>query len=213
MSARERRPQNASAETPTDAAAARRAEMARRNRSIGYLLASVVVLMAGMAYASVPLYDIFCRVTGFGGTTQRAELAPDAVQGDRVFRVRFNADVSQDLPWSFQPEQNEITLRLGEEKLAFYRAVNESNQPIVGTAVYNVTPQKLGAYFNKVQCFCFTKQRLEPGQAMDFPVSFFVDPEIQNDPNLAEVKTITLSYTFYPDPDDAAARGDGHLSN
>lgn len=176
-----------------------------KNRRVGYALAGVVVGMVGLAYASVPLYDLFCRVTGYGGTTQRADVAPDTIS-DRHFTIQFNADISPDLPWSFRPAQGAVDVQAGEERLAFFHAVNQSNTALVGTAVFNVTPQKAGAYFNKLACFCFEKQRLEPGQAMDFPVSFFVDPEIADDPNLNDVKTITLSYTFFPDNDgDQAA--------
>ena len=176
-----------------------------KNRRVGYALAGVVVGMVGLAYASVPLYDLFCRVTGYGGTTQRADSAP-AIVTDRTFRVQFNADISPELPWSFRPAQGAVEVKSGEERLVFYRAVNNSDAAVVGTAVFNVTPQKAGAYFSKVACFCFEKQRLEPGQSMDFPVSFFVDPDIAKDPNLNDVKTITLSYTFFPDSDgDQAA--------
>lgn len=176
-----------------------------KNRRVGYVLAGVVVAMVGVAYASVPLYDLFCRVTGYGGTTQRAEAAP-AAQSERTFRIQFNADVSPDMPWNFRPAQLAVHVKAGEERLAFYRAFNDSDEAVVGTAVFNVTPQKAGAYFNKIACFCFEKQRLEPGQTMDFPVSFFVDPEIADDSNLDDVKTITLSYTFFPDSDgDQAA--------
>lgn len=179
----------------------------RANRRLGLALAAIAAGMVGMAYASVPLYDLFCRVTGYGGTTQRADAAPGVAGGGRTFEVRFNADVSPDLDWTFFPETREVSVRIGEEKLAFYRAVNNGYEPVVGTAVYNVSPQKAGAYFNKVQCFCFEKQILKPGEAMDFPVSFFVDPEIVDDRNLDDVKIITLSYTFFPDRDaEAAAR-------
>jgi len=184
----------------------------RSNRRLGLGLAGVVVGMIGLAYASVPLYDLFCRVTGYGGTTQRAAVAP-AETGARTFRVRFNADVNPDLPWNFRPAQNEVVVKAGEERLAFFRAVNDSNEPVVGTAVYNVTPQKIGAYFNKIECFCFTKQRLQPGETMDFPVSFFVDPDVAGDRNLDDVTTITLSYTFYPDPDGDSTSNAAELRN
>lgn len=177
---------------------------AKRNFRLGAILAGVVVAMVGLAYASVPLYDLFCRVTGFGGETQRADAAP-AETGDRKFTIQFNADVDLSLPWSFRPAQGAVEVRLGEERLAFFRAVNDSDTPVTGTAVFNVTPQKVGAYFNKIQCFCFEKQTLQPGEAMDFPVSFFVDPEIMAERNLDDVKTITLSYTFFEDPDAAQA--------
>lgn len=176
-------------------------QTAARNRRLGVILAGVVVGMVGLAYASVPLYDLFCRVTGYGGTTQRAELAPEAA-GERRIVIRFNADVDPNLPWSFRPAQTAMEVRVGEEKLAFYRATNQAGEPVTGTSVFNVTPQKAGGYFNKIECFCFTKQTLKPGETMDFPVSFFVDPDIETDPNLDDVKIITLSYTFFPDRDD-----------
>lgn len=170
----------------------------RANQRLGAMLIGVVAAMVGAAYASVPLYQLFCQVTGYGGTTQVAETAPVAV-GERVFTIRFNADVDPHLPWAFQPVQREMTLRVGESGLALFRAHNRSAQATAGTATFNVTPLKAGQYFNKVQCFCFTEQRLAAGATTDMPVSFFVDPAIDEDPNLQEVKTITLSYTFFPD--------------
>jgi cytochrome c oxidase assembly protein subunit 11 len=170
----------------------------RANRRVAVALAGVVVAMVGAAYAAVPLYDLFCRVTGFGGTTQVAAAAPETV-GERVFTIRFNADVDPALPWAFQPVERSMTVKVGESGLAFFRAENRSTHATAGTATFNVTPLKAGQYFNKVQCFCFTEQRLAAGAGMDMPVSFFVDPAIVDDPNLDEVKTITLSYTFFPD--------------
>jgi cytochrome c oxidase assembly protein subunit 11 len=155
----------------------------------------LVVGMAGLAYASVPLYRIFCQVTGFGGTTMRADAVPGPVL-EREMTVRFDANVA-DLPWSFQPEVRLTRVKLGENGLVYYRAVNRSSVAIVGTATYNVTPEKAGPYFAKIACFCFTEQRLEPGEAIDMPVSFFVDPALADDPNMEEVGTITLSYTFF----------------
>ncbi len=187
-------------------------ENKRRNRSIAISLAMIVAGMAGMAYAAVPLYDMFCRVTGYGGTTQRAEAAPEAV-GERVITVRFNSDVSPELPWRFHAVSPAAPMHVGEERLVFFQATNESSRPVTGTAVFNVTPQKVGAYFNKVQCFCFDEQRLEPGQTMDFPVSFFIDPEISSDRNLDDVKTITLSYTFFPARDAEADEAQARLQN
>ncbi|MGQ9367316.1 cytochrome c oxidase assembly protein [Azospirillum sp. ST 5-10] len=168
----------------------------RRNRTVMLSLFGLVVGMIGLAYASVPLYTLFCQVTGYGGTTQRAEAGAGATL-DRTIRVRFNADVNHSLPWSFHPNQREVTLKVGETYLASYRADNRTDRPTVGTAVYNVTPEKAGAYFNKIECFCFTEQILQPGQSVDMPVAFFVDPSIADDPNLDDVTTITLSYTFY----------------
>ncbi|GAB4364910.1 MAG: cytochrome c oxidase assembly protein [Kiloniellaceae bacterium] len=170
----------------------------RANRRLGVMLAGIAVAMIGAAYASVPLYELFCRVTGFGGTTQVAESAPVEV-GERVFKIRFNADVDPNLNWAFQPVQREMTVKVGESGLAFYHARNLAGRTTVGTATFNVTPLKAGQYFNKVQCFCFTEQQLAAGAEADMPVSFFVDPAIVDDPNLAEVRTITLSYTFFPD--------------
>ena len=181
---------------------------ARRNGAIAVLLVGVVAAMAGLAYAAVPLYDLFCRVTGYGGTTQVATANAEAVS-DRRITVRFNADVARGMPWRFQPVQREISLRLGETGLALYRAVNETDQRIVGTATYNVTPQKAGLYFAKLDCFCFTEQVLEPGQTADMAVQFFVDPEITDDPNLDDVTTITLSYTLFRTDDAAGAIAQG----
>ena len=170
----------------------------RANARLGVVLVGVAAGMIGAAYASVPLYQLFCQVTGFGGTTQVAESAPVTV-GERVIKVRFNADVDPRLAWAFQPVQREMTLKVGESGLALFHARSLADHTTVGTATFNVTPQKAGPYFNKVQCFCFTEQQLAAGTEADMPVSFFVDPEIVDDPNLDEVKTITLSYTFFPD--------------
>jgi cytochrome c oxidase assembly protein subunit 11 len=175
----------------------------RRNGLTALVAASVVVGMVGVAYAAVPLYQLFCQVTGFGGTTQVADAAPSEI-GSRVITVRFNADTARGLGWNFRPQQRSITLRVGEQALAFYEASNPSEHRIVGSATFNVTPDKAGAYFNKIECFCFTEQALEPGQRVDMPVSFFVDPDIVNDRNLDDVKTITLSYTFFEVPGSQA---------
>ena len=184
---------------------------ARNNGRLAFGLVGIVVAMAGLSYASVPLYELFCRVTGYGGTTQVAESLPETVS-ERVITVRFNADVNPELPWAFQPVEREVSLRVGESGLAFYRATNQAERPTAGTATFNVTPLKAGQYFNKVQCFCFTEQILEPGQSMDMAVSFFVDPAIEEDRNLDEVKTITLSYTFFPDLDAAEEEPPTNLS-
>lgn len=177
----------------------------RKNARTAMVLSAVVVGMVGLSFASVPLYRLFCQVTGFGGTTQVAEAAPGAGPVDRVIEVRFNADVDPALPWAFQPVQRSVSVKVGEPGLAYYRARSLSDRPVVGTASFNVTPLKAGLYFNKVQCFCFEEQRLEPGQEMDMAVSFFIDPEIAEDRNLDEVKTITLSYTFFRQPGAEAA--------
>lgn len=157
---------------------------------------ALVFGMVGLSYAAVPLYRIFCQVTGFGGTTQTAEMAPDEVL-ERRMEVRFDASIARGLDWKFKPAQHSVELQVGEVGLAFYRAKNLSDRPIIGTASFNVTPLKAGAYFTKIDCFCFTEQRLEPGQEMDMPVQFYIDPEIAEEVNLDEVKTITLSYTFH----------------
>ncbi len=174
----------------------------RRNARTGFVLTGIVAGMIGLSFASVPLYRLFCQVTGYGGTTQFAAAAPGAVS-ERVIKVRFNADTAPDLPWSFKPVQREITLKVGESGLAYYRARNLAAEAVTGTSTFNVTPLKAGRYFSKVQCFCFDEQRLEAGQELDMAVSFFVDPEILSDRNLDEVKTITLSYTFFRAPGDA----------
>ncbi|MBI3452554.1 MAG: cytochrome c oxidase assembly protein [Rhodospirillales bacterium] len=172
------------------------------NRRLAMIIAGTAVGMLGMAYAAVPLYTLFCQVTGFGGTTQRATEAPARI-GERMMTVRFDANVAgSDLPWSFAPAQREVKVHVGEEKLIYYRATNRSAIATTGTATFNVTPNKAGIYFDKVACFCFTEQRLEAGESLDMPVSFFIDPKIVDDPNLRDVNTITLSYTFFRAKDD-----------
>ena len=160
------------------------------------LVASVVFFMGALSYASVPLYKLFCQVTGYGGTTQVVQNVSDKVV-DRSITVRFDANVNPALDWRFAPTQKSIKLSLGENALAFYRAENTGSAPLVGTATFNVTPDKAGIYFNKVECFCFQEQLLAPNQVIDMPVSFFIDPDMMNDPNLDDVTTITLSYTFF----------------
>jgi len=179
-----------------------------RNSLVAGLCAVFVVGMIGMAYAAVPLYRLFCQVTGYGGTTQVASEGSTTVI-DRRITVRFDANVSREMGWSFKPAQRLVELNVGETALAFYRAENKSSVATVGTATFNVTPLAAGAYFNKIDCFCFTEQALAPGQVTDMPVSFFVDPSIAEDPDLAKVNTITLSYTFFPtDSDDESDRPD-----
>ncbi len=168
-----------------------------RNRWVLLSCVGIVLGMTALSFAAVPLYDAFCRVTGYGGTTQVAA-APSATVVDRVMRIRFDASMNSSLPWRFEPVQRELTMKIGESAVAFYRATNLAATANAGTATFNVTPQKAGVYFAKIDCFCFSEQRLEPGQSVDMPVTFFVDPEIIKDRNLDEVKTITLSYTFYP---------------
>ena len=160
-------------------------------------LALIVLGMIMLSYASVPLYRMFCEVTGFGGTTQRAETLPDQVL-DRKITVSFNADISPDLPWKFKPDQHEVVVNIGQQQLVSYSATNESVQAVSGMSTYNVTPHIAGKYFNKLECFCFEEQKLLPGQSVHMPVSFFLDPEMVNDPDLEGITHITLSYTFFP---------------
>ncbi|MBX9946852.1 MAG: cytochrome c oxidase assembly protein [Reyranella sp.] len=168
----------------------------RKNARLARRLVAVVVGMVGLAYASAPLYDLFCRTTGFGGTPVVAQPGERPVL-DRVVAVRFDSNVEPNLPWRFEPLEREVRLRVGEERLAFYRVTNVSQRPIVGTATYNVTPEPAGPWFNKLQCFCFTEQLLQPGQSVDMPVVFFVDPDMDKDRRYDNVRTITLSYTFF----------------
>ena len=177
-----------------------------RNRHTGLVLFAVVLGMIGLAFASVPLYRLFCVATGFGGTPQRvtAESAPVGPVSDRVITIRFNADVNSELPWSFQPVQRSVSVRVGEQAIAFYRATNHSDRPVTGAATFNVTPDKAGPYFDKIHCFCFEEQTLAPGQTVEMPVTFYVDSAILEDPGLDDVDTITLSYTFFRAADDAA---------
>ena len=157
---------------------------------------SLVVLMGGLAWASVPFYDWFCRVTGFGGTTGISSVAPDDVL-EQTIKVRFDASLHSDMDWDFKPEVHEMEMRIGETGLAFYEAHNPTDRPIAGQASYNVTPYQAGYFFNKIDCFCFEEQVLQPGETAMMPVSFYVDPEIVTDRDAKYVHTITLSYTFY----------------
>jgi len=177
-----------------------------RNRNTGLALLAVVAAMVGLAFASVPLYRLFCSATGFGGTPQRVEASalPAAAIDGRVITVRFDSEVNPALPWTFQPVQREIKVRIGERALALYRATNHSDRPVTGQATFNVTPDKAGPYFDKIQCFCFTEQTLQAGQTVDMPVTFFIDPAILKDRSEDDVDTITLSYTFFRAADDAA---------
>ncbi len=168
----------------------------KSNLRVAVMAGSMAVGMVGMAYAAVPLYQIFCQVTGFGGTTQRADVSPEKPL-DQKITVAFDANVNSSLSWEFVPVQHSQTIRIGEQKLAFYKATNTTSRPVTGTATFNVTPVGAGVYFSKIECFCFTEQTLQPGQSVDMPVSYFVDPDIVDDPDMKSVKTITLSYTFY----------------
>jgi cytochrome c oxidase assembly protein subunit 11 len=166
------------------------------NARTAWKLAAVVGGMLGLAYAAVPLYEAFCKATGFGGTPLVAQQGERPVI-DRTVSVRFDSNVDPNLSWRFEPVQREVKVKLGEEKLVFFRATNVSQRPIVGTATYNVTPERTAGWFNKIQCFCFTEQLLKPGQSVDMPVVFFVDADMAKDRAYDDIRTITLSYTFY----------------
>src|ERR1700688_1492533 len=168
----------------------------RRNGATVLLLAAVVAGMAGLSFASVPLYRLFCQATGYGGTTQRAASAPKAV-ADAIITVRFDAQTAPDLGWEFRPVVSEVRVHPGEQREVLFRAVNRSAETVTGTATYNVTPTKIGIYFDKLQCFCFNEQQLKPGESRDMGVVFFVDPDLLTDPNTSDVHTITLSYTMF----------------
>lgn len=168
-----------------------------RNRRTALIAVLAAFTMLGLGYASVPLYRLFCQVTGYGGTTMRATQAAGAVAG-KTMEVRFDANHSSSLPWSFKAEATSQTVTIGARNIAFFTATNLSDKPVTGTATYNVTPTQSGAHFAKIQCFCFNKQTLAPGQTMRMPVIFFVQPAILDDPLAKDVKAITLSYTFYP---------------
>jgi len=167
------------------------------NMRIVIACSAFVLSMVGVSFAAVPLYQLFCQVTGYGGTTQRVEQMSETIL-DRKIKVRFDANVAGGLPWSFKPVDREVELRIGETIQISYTAENTSDQPTFGQATFNVTPMSAGAFFNKVQCFCFTETELKPGETMDMPVVFFVDPAIVDDLDAKDVTTITLSYTFFP---------------
>jgi cytochrome c oxidase assembly protein subunit 11 len=159
-------------------------------------LVGVVVFMGALGWASVPLYDWFCRVTGYGGTTSYAEDGSDLIL-DRTITIKFDASLERDMPWEFRPEVREMEVRIGETGLAFYEAYNPTDRPVAGSAAYNVTPFSAGGYFVKIDCFCFEEQVLQPGERVMMPVTFFVDPEIVDDKDAGDIPHITLSYTFY----------------
>lgn len=185
-----------------------------RRRNTALAAGGFALAMVALTFASAPLYDLFCRATGFGGTTQRADVAPAAPAAARNINVRFNADVAPGLPWSFQPRSRVVTVRLGDETLAYYRAENRGERANAGTATYNVTPAKAGKFFVKMACFCFQEQALKSGAGVDLPVSFYVDPALMDDPNMGDVDTITLSYTFFPTAaPDAGARLSSNLKS
>lgn len=178
----------------------------RKTRTVAGL-GAVIVFMGGMAWAAIPLYNWFCAVTGYGGTTNVAEQGSDSVL-DREITVRFDANTEAGMPWEFRPVERSMTLNIGEDGLAYFEAYNPTDKPVAGQAGYNVAPFTAGSYFNKVQCFCFNEQVLQPGERVEMPVYFYVDPEIVNDRDAKYTKTITLSYTFYEIdlPEDAEAQ-------
>jgi cytochrome c oxidase assembly protein subunit 11 len=174
----------------------------RRDMIVAASCGAVVAAMIGASYAAVPLYNWFCRTTGFAGTTQVAEKAPDHILGRTVI-VRFDSNVAPGLPWKFEPEQNEVKVRIGEVKTVQYKVVNEAAREITAQAAYNVSPPQVGAYFDKINCFCFTQQTMKPGETREMAVVFYVDPSIVKDHDQDRLSTITLSYTFYRLPDSA----------
>jgi cytochrome c oxidase assembly protein subunit 11 len=178
--------------------------LAERNRRVGLMMALLVAAMVGLAFASVPLYRLFCQVTGFGGTPVRAEDAPGAVAGQ--IGVRFDANIDPSLPWRFEPVQQTIRIHPGARTQILYRATNLTARRTTGRAIFNVTPLKAGQYFSKIECFCFTEQTLRGGQTADMPVIFYVDPRIRDDEDTRLIDEITLSYTFYPVEKPEAAR-------
>src|SRR5260221_10037053 len=180
--------------TPHDTHASR--PLSRRDKAVAMACGLVVALMVGAAYAAVPFYNWFCRVTGFNGTTQIATASP-TFELDRKVAVRFDSNVSGGLPWKFEPEKTEIEVHIGEVVTAYYTVVNQSARVTMGQAAYNVTPLTVGSYFNKINCFCFTEQRLGPGEKREMPVVFYVDPSLAKDSELDDLNTITLSYSFY----------------
>ena len=167
-----------------------------RNARLAWSLVAVFAGMLSLAYAASPLYDMFCKATGFAGTPRIAQEGERPVLA-RTVEVRFDTNVDPNLAWRFEPAQRSVRVKLGEEKLVYFRATNRSQRPIVGTAAYNVTPEPAGPWYNKIQCFCFTEQLLQPGQSIDMPVIFFVDPDMDKDRRYDNVRTITLSYTFF----------------
>ena len=179
-------------------------DLQRRHRRIALRASALAIVMLGMAFAAVPLYRMFCQVTGFAGTTQRAE-RPSTTTINKQLVVRFDGNVSGGLDWSFEPVKRAMTLKIGENRMATFRAKNVSGETLTGTASFNVTPDAAGAYFNKLECFCFTEQTLKPGQTVDMPVRFYIDPEFAKDRATRGISQVTLSYTFFPVKDGKRA--------
>ena len=178
--------------------------LAHKNRTVGIRAALFGLAMLALAFASVPLYRIFCQVTGFGGTTMKADSAPGAVGGQ--IGVRFDANIDPRLPWKFEPEQATVRIHPGGRTTIYYRATNYTARSTTGQAIFNVTPEIAGKYFSKIECFCFTEQRLKPGESVRMPVIFYVDPKLREDPDTDHIDEITLSYTFYPVENPQSAR-------
>jgi cytochrome c oxidase assembly protein subunit 11 len=187
-----------------------------RHNLVALSLVGLVAGMVGLSFASVPLYRMFCQVTGYGGLPQRADKAPGEVL-DRTIRIRFDGNVDHGLPWTFAPVQQTMDVKIGETALAFFKATNQTSAPVSGTAIFNVAPELAGRYFTKIECFCFKLQTLAAGQSVEMPVTFFVDPKIVDDEDTKNMSEITLSYTFYRSDKDAAkaastSNGDGSRS-
>jgi cytochrome c oxidase assembly protein subunit 11 len=191
-------------EKPTASPNAASRSRVARDAAVAAVCGLVVVLMVGAAYAAVPFYNWFCRTTGFNGTTQVATSAPSVAPLDRKIAIRFDSNVASGLPWKFEPEKTEIEVKIGEVVTAFYTVTNQSARTTTGQAAYNVAPLTVGAYFQKINCFCFTEQTMAAGESREMPVVFYVDPAIVNDSDNEGLNTITLSYTFYPVRDPAA---------
>ncbi len=181
-----------------------------QNKKVIFIITFIGMLMLSLSYAAVPLYDIFCRVTGFGGTTQIASSAPGST-GHPNINIRFESNITDSLNWDFYSKTKTVKIPMGEEKTIYYFAKNLSDEPIVGTATFNVTPAKAGQYFMKIDCFCFVEQLLNPGESMNMPVTFFIDPDLYKDENVQEVNEITLSYTFMKSMDQSKVEEQGKL--
>jgi cytochrome c oxidase assembly protein subunit 11 len=179
-----------------------------RKGVVALLLVGLVAGMVGLSFAAVPLYQIFCQATGYNGTPLRADTGADHVL-DRTITIRFDANVDKNLAWSFEPVQTKMDVKIGETALAFFKATNKSDHPITGSAIFNVSPEQAGPYFNKIQCFCFTKQTLAPGASKEMPVTFFVDPKMVDDDSSKNLTEITLSYTFYRNDDQSGVAAVG----
>ena len=182
-------------------------EVQRRHRRVAFAVTGVVMTMTGLSFASVPLYDLFCRMTGYGGTTQVATQG-SATRGERMLTVRFDANVDRSLPWGFEPETPAVKVRTGETQTVFYKVTNRSDREWTATATYNVAPDQAGIYFTKISCFCFNEQTLGPGETAEWPVVFYLDPALEKDEVMGKVDSVTLSYTFFASKKQPGARAD-----